>query len=329
MAITTFGTAFGRSTSEVLLDEARKLPKRNSRKHTLLLLSCYIDPERIQNLLENLLGIVKLTNVHLSFNISEAFRIGPASVKSQMKTLGEWCKSKRVKLKWQALCAGTLVHSKGYSLYQTGKDANEVLAGFFLVGSPNLTKPGFFEARNIELGYISDNLDELVSFINTYDELAERFGKDIDDEVFKQNQALFRFSLLSEGIFLHKWDGSLSKLVGIRYQMTAEGRRNTQLAQEFVELGIEPGNSVTLQPIGLKYLPQKTISSGFVRKYTVDTLLGRWCPLDVWRTVAESIENKTNFLAQFRDATKPERMKEVLEKAQSIQTRLLERQLIT
>jgi len=328
VTISLLGRAFDRSTSELLLNAAKRFENRKACKHTLLLLSCYVDPPSIKNLLSTLLDIVNLTSVDIAFDISEAFRIGPALVKRQFKELREWCKTKKIRLRWRALCAGTLVHSKGYSLYQTKKSPDEIIAGSLLVGSSNLTRPGFFEARNVELGYVSDQLDEVVSFINVYRALAAKFEKKIDSDIFNKNEALFRFSLLSAGIFLHKWDGSLSKLVGIRYQMTAKGRQNTQLAPEFLELGIEPGNSVTLQPIGLQNLPQKSISGAFVRKYTIDTLLGRWCPLDVWRAVEENIKDQTKFVEQFRDATSPERMKEVLKRAKVIQSSLLKKRLI-
>lgn len=326
MSLLSLGRYFRKPAAELFLKAAADLDKPKQRRHELWALSCYIDPGRFTAFLADLAVKVRLTDVNLAFNFAEAYRIGSVETKQHLLEIEKWCKKRHIHFEWRALSAGTLVHSKGYAIFQRVND--EIASGTLLIGSANMTSPGFFDGGNIELGCFTSRLADLRDFERLYDRLWEDFGTDIDEQVFRQDLALFKYSLLSSGVFLHKWDGSLAQMVGLKYQITELGKKQAQLDPELIRLGFEMSDSLTRQVLKLHELPRKEIPGEFTKRFTVDTFMGRWCPSEAWREVAKRLEGADSFISAFNEATTDEKLMNAASEAKAVHDDLIVRGLL-
>jgi len=69
--------------------------------------------------------------------------------------------------------------------------------------------------------------------------------------------------------------------------MTARGREKAvQIAPELKVQGYDLGvGTLSRQP--LRFKATKVLPKPFSKTYTIDTLLGRWCPRSVWEVVGQ------------------------------------------
>lgn len=332
MSLFPMSRAHNRIGFDELVNAADELERKKQHRHELWLLSCYLEPEVVRDLVAELDKRIRLTDVYLAFDVSEYYRIGPRAVRKAMGALKSSCtqRSPGVYFDWRVLAArakgkgmGGLVHAKGFAVLQRVDDI--VSGGVLLIGSANLTRPGLSEGRNIELGYISKRLGDLRAFESAYDQLWSDYSVDIDSTALELDDAQFRYALLSSGVFLHKWSGGLRQLVGIKYQV-ANKEKWAQLPPELKEEGFELSDTLTRQPLPLKDLPQREVSADFARSFTIDTAIGRWCPREVWQLVAE--QDAEQFVQAFNAATDLEKLNAMLPELKQRQDELIARELI-
>lgn len=122
-------------------------------------------------------------------------------------------------------------------------------------------------------------------------------SKDISGYAKREDEYEFRHALLSSGVFIHDWKEGLNSKLGVRYSLTEKGRNNVSVNPELVDLGFKVDKAtITRNPLShINVLNSRALPKQFQRKYTVDTLLGRWCPHSVWDVVEDVTENDAEF----------------------------------
>ncbi|MCI5145469.1 MAG: hypothetical protein D3923_08030, partial [Candidatus Electrothrix sp. AR3] len=261
----------------------------------------------------------------LAFNFAEIYKIGPMETKDKLLSVQINLKKIRIDFEWKALASSKLVHSKGYAIIQrvNGKTKD----GVVLITSANFTNPGF-TGGNIELGYISTKKLDLKDFEIKYDYLWDEVGTDISTAVFKQNNFLFKFALLSSGVFIHKWSGSLRQQVGIKYELTELAKEKGTIAPELAAVGFEAGDTFTRQVLNLSELPPKEVPSSFIKRFTIETYWGRWCPADAWKRLSRTFEGSEGFIEEFQSAVEEKTLLGIKDDAYSVQEKLVKQGLI-
>lgn len=314
------------SSAWVLIDEkSREFSKVKQRAHKLFILTCYVDLDLIEKYVKYLLKSMRLTEVTLAFNFAEIYKNGPSSTVDKLKLIQVKLKKKGVEFEWKALASSKLVHSKGYALIQ--KTSDGVSDGIVLITSANFTMPGF-NGDNVEIGYLSTRKNDIKEFQTTYEYFLDNLGSDIGPAIFKQEKYLLKYSILSSGLFLHKWSGSISQQIGIRYELTSLAKEKGTIAPELASLGFEAGDTFTRQILKIGELPQKEIPRSFIARFTIETYWGRWCPREAWKVLSESFEGASHFIQEFMILTDDSTLENAKNEALVVQSELIEKGLI-
>lgn len=314
-----------KSAGKLIAETARSLDRIRQRRHELWILTCYVEFDLVEVYVGYLLKDIRITDVYLAFNFSEIYKDGPNKTAERLKKITNSLEKKGINFEWKALASSKLVHSKGYALIQ--RSHGTVSGGVVLTTSANYTVPGF-KGGNIEIGYLSTKKIDINDFEATYDYLWENLGRDIDSAVFKQEEYLLKFALLSSGLFLHKWSGSLSQQIGIRYELTPLAKERGAIAPELAAVGFEAGDTFTRQVLNMSELPAKEIPRSFTTRFTIETYWGRWCPIGAWDVLSKSFEGADQFIQQFETATEESALREAKEKAIAVQSDLIAKGLI-
>ncbi len=323
----------------VFVDATKNLRWRNGRSHKLLILSCYIDFKALKNLIIKIKDELPVIEVGLAFEFYEAFRSRrPNETKKELESLEKWCNKHEIKFDWRAIRVGALMHAKGYALVQILEGGYG--DGIVCVGSGNATFPGLgqrtqseIQRSNVELFQISTNGDEVIEFLNIWNQL-EAYERSLDAASSKADHYEFAYMLLASGVFLHDWRDSLRSKVGIKYTLTPEGRKAISVDEELKRLGFDVDMAtMTRNPlVTVDFSLTRAMPSSFTRMYTVDSLMGRWCPRSVWNVVEEVVEGDADFkkfLKSFLKATEPENLKNCAEAEEQISRQLVERGVVT
>ena len=325
MSIYILNTKHGKSAWKAIDETVQFFQRKKQQRHELWVLSCYVDLDLIEKYVAYLLKRIRITDVYLSFNFAEIYKIGPNDTAEKLCSIQKNLNEKGIEFEWKALASSKLVHSKGYAVIQRLGD--KVSAGVVLTTSANFTVPGF-KGGNIELGYLSTKKKDIQDFENAYNYLWDTLGSDINSAVFKQEKYLFKFALLASGLFLHKWSGNLSQQVGIKYELTPLAKEKGAIAPELVAVGFEAGDTFTRQVLNLGELPKKEVPRSFITRFTIETYWGRWCPVEAWNILSESFEGVEQFVIQFQHATEEDILNKVIDDALEIQTVLISKGLI-
>jgi hypothetical protein len=325
MGISIFERGQEHSGFTLIRDSTSEFDRPRQRRHEVLILTCYVNFDCIKRLIKELRGTIRVTDFFLAFDMSEVFREGPVKVDNKLKEICSWCKDKNINFRVKALSATSLVHAKGYAIIQ--RCDGQVSDGLTLITSANFTGAGFF-GKNVEVGYYSRKKSDVLDFEKMYINLWESYGKDITKEIEADSLYLYKYSLLTSGVFLHKWDGSLSKMVGVKYRLTERGKEQSTFNPELAELGVEPGDTFTRQPIRLDELPRKAIPAAFTKSFTIETHWGRWCPKAIWIELYRHIGQVDNFHTSFASKTTDDILAEACDREKEVQDRLLSLGLI-
>lgn len=330
------------SMRNVFVDTAiEKLRYIDGRDLHLLIISCYIDFGAIRDLILRLKKqIQRLNEVSLAFEYYEAFRSRrPNETLRELNILEGLCHNIGIKFDFRAIRVGALMHAKGYALFQT--TPNGVGDSIVYVGSGNATFPGLGrnalhgdQRTNVELFQISINSNsDIDQFLSIWNDLCQ-FEQDLNAPALKADDYEFSYTFLASGVFLHDWRESLSSKIGVKYKLTPEGQKLISLDVELKNLGFDMNKAtMTHNPLqGVDFTLIRSMPQGFTRMYTVDSLLGRWCPISVWRIVEDTIERDNSFkifYKTFLAATEPNKLEEYAKKEGKISTQLVERGIVT
>ena len=324
------------STKTVLLDTIRMLPNpQRSHASELWILTCYINFDRVAELIKIVKQERNIDYVFLMFNASEAYRFGVNSTLSKLDRIVRSYEKDSVAVEWRAISTGDtgLMHAKAYGFLQRAKKTNSVTSGFVLISSGNFTSSGFHTASNIELGYFSKQIDDLRRFESIYDYLWENRAVDIKPKLDDCEDILFYFSLLSYGVFLYKWTADINSMTGVKYGFTddaMEELKGVPTNPLLVDLNARAERaSFTVSYLNFADLPRKAFPREFSGMYTVETFIGRWCPTPVWREVKNCISKDLDvFIKKFRSATTPKKLEQAKRRIQQDSSDLYDQDLI-
>lgn len=325
MSIYILNNELGKSAWELIADSSISLEKIHQRRHELWILTCYVDFDLVEQYVNVLKNNIRITDVYLAFNFSEIYKDGPNKASEKLGKITRSLKKNGIEFEWKALASSKLVHSKGYALIQ--RSGGAVPGGIVLTTSANFTVPGF-KGGNVEIGYLSTKKKDVQDFEKAYNKLWDKLGREIDLAIFKQEEYLLKFALLSSGVFLHKWSGNLSQQIGIRYELTSLAKEKGAIAPELANVGFETGDSFTRQVLNMSELPPKEIPRSFINRFTIETFWGRWCPIDAWNALRKSFEGANQFIQQFEKATDESILNKVKKESLLVQKDLVEKTLI-
>ena len=307
-----------------------------------MILSCYVDFTAIRRLINSIRGVAHLTNVYLAFEYFEVFRgRQPNEILSELEKLRQYCGNHNIDFAWEVIRAGALMHAKSYAVIQFAGARGRLIegtrgelgGGVVCVGSGNATSPGLGSAlrTNVELTYLSKAQEDLEKFLAVWDRLmGDR--RNLDEALLRFDAYEFAYSLLAHGVFLHDWRDNLTSKICVKYTLTSEGRRAITVNDELKSLGFDIDHAtINRNPLKLE-INARILPPTFAGIYTVDTLLGRWCPMSIWNVVEETVSHDQqfqDFLVLFRKATRPLKLNEIAENERQIAKRLLDRRFVT
>jgi predicted RNase H-like HicB family nuclease len=315
----------GTPTKDLIRERTLSFDRKKQRRHEFWILTCYVDLELICGYVKYLAKEIRITDVFLAFNFSEIYKNGPKSTEEKLISIQNDLNKIKINFEWKTLASSKLVHSKGYAIIQ--KSDGHISDGFTLTTSANFTHPGFY-GENVELGYLSTQKKDIKDFERIYNHLWENLGRDLHSAVFKDEAYLFKFALLSSGVFLHKWQGSIKQHTGIKYELTSLAKEKGSIAPELATLGFDAGNTFTRQVLDMNDLPQKEVPGSFIKKFTIETYWGRWCPTDAWQALSEIFNGASEFIKKFEAATDDLTLERVMHEANLVQSDLIKKGLI-
>jgi len=327
VSIYILNSDYGNPAESIIISQAIKsLHKIKQRKHEFLILTCYVDLNLVEDCVERLLNSFKLSRVRLAFNFSEIYKIGPSDTNKKLKEIQANLKKKRIDFECSVLAYSKLVHSKGYALIQ---EFNGVISGgVALTTSANFTRPGF-QGENIEIGYLSSKKTDLNNFKKIYEYICGNLGTELIPSIFKEQEYLLKFSILSSGVFLHKWSGNLKQEIGIKYDVTPFVKEQGAIPPPLKDAGFERDDTTfTRQVLKVDTLPSKEIPPSFIKQFTIETYWGRWCPIDAWEELRRYYKGANQFINEFHRITEESALLKVKEEAQLTQQDLIEKGLI-
>lgn len=325
MSIKILNKKHGETAENILQEAVKKIQRKKQRRHQLLILSCYIDMELVEDYVKLISNEINITDVFFAFDFSEIYKIGPIETKCKLSNIEKNLRKYGINFEWKALTSSKLVHSKGYAIIQRLR--TDIEDGVVLITSANFTRPGF-QGSNIELGCLTKKKQDIKDFENLYKYLWDTIGKNISAAIIKQNEFMFKFALLSSGLFIHKWSGNLRQQVGIKYELTEFAKSKGTIAPELAAIGFEAGDTFTRQVLNLSELPQKEVPSSFIKRFTTETYWGRWCPASAWNRLSLRFEGEEKFINEFQSSVEESVLQKIKNDALLVQKRLIKKGLI-
>lgn len=321
MAISIFSKNH-ESLIKVITASVDNFERKKLHRHELWILTCYINIGLIEELANVIKNSVKLTNIYVVFDISEAHKNGIENVLAQFNTLKSNLFESKISLEYMALDTSGLSHCKGYALYQRVNDKIE--DGIVVITSANFTKSGFWGNKNIEIGYVTNKKADLQKFEFLYNSIWTDYGvANLDSELIIEDENSLQFALLQGGIFLHKWEGSISQQIGLRYYLTDKAKTQRSIIEGIEGLDIEAEDTITHQILNLSNLPKKALPKNFTRMFTIDTNWGRWCPSTFWDNIVPLMGDFSDFQDSFKENTTEDELDKALARVLSTQLRLM------
>lgn len=257
--------------TDALVDLLTKSPNKK-RNYSLYLTSCYFTTKSAKLLIKRLAEIVRLQSIEIYIDRKSAIAIGK-------EALLRFCKPYHaIPMQLHAVETTHLFHSKAYALVARSK--NEIIDGSLVVGSANLTGQGLTEKRgNVETLLATTDNEVLNEFLLQLQRLQT---VTIDElELFKNSDDFnFKYALLREGLFVHKWNESLVQYLSVRYQLSENGRKQTG-NDELRDIGFEVENATISKQYFhfLDYTPAHLeYAEGLIKNYGIETQLGHWVP---------------------------------------------------
>jgi hypothetical protein len=325
---------------EIIVEAAAELPRRNQRRHELRIVTCYVDFGAVKQLIKEMSDVIKLRSIFLMFEYMDIFRSDrrPNAAQKELESLRAWCRRHDMDFDGTPVRVGALMHAKAYAITQ--EDSSRTLVGgLAFVSSGNATHRGLGfgqQQPNVELTTSTTTLKGVREFLRVWDTIAKS-QKDMSSAAANEDEYARKFALFSTGVFLHKWAIPFGSQTAIRYGLTEAGRNGIiQIEQEFKDQFDDlDRETLSRQPLsrygGVNTKVGKPLPPHFTRMYTIDTLLGRWCPSDVWSTVERIVdedEGFTDFVNKLKSAATPEKLDNVVRQEANFERALVDRGFI-
>jgi len=265
------------------------------RYHSLYLSSCYFNLESAMELINEIGRSIHIYEVVIHVDRKEAISIGKVE-------LEKFCNSfKSFKVNFYAVDANSLFHSKLYALISYDNNG-DVFCGSLVIGSANLTGRGLVNrSGNIESMLDTQDHELLLQFVKQTKKLACFSIQDIEN-FSSADEYSFKYSLLQEGAFIHKWMDNLGQYLSVRYQLNGNGKKI--IGDDKFRIA---GFNIEAATISKRYFdfsyepPHLDGAENLTRNYGIETYLGYWLPLEALETMFDQ-----NKFSEFRNALESE-----------------------
>ena len=263
-----------------LIELLMKSPDKR-RRHCLYLASCYFTRDSAKALINNMKELINLTEVKIYIDRKTACCIGKADLTKFYKSFND------IKVNIYAVETEYLFHTKAYAIISTDND-DSIVCGSLVIGSANLTGSGLTSKYgNIESLLDTQDNTYLIHFIEEILNLKLLAVENI--EQFKNaDDFSFKFALLQEGCFVHKWSDNLGAYLSTRYQLNEKGKE--KIGDESFK---NAGFNIETATISKRYFkfdyepPHLENADNLKRNYGIETFLGHWIPNAALETLFE------------------------------------------
>lgn len=243
------------------------------RRHELYLCTCYFAPDAARKLINEVVSRYKVAKVHIYIDRRTAIAIGAGRLSRYENSF------KGVEVRVWAVESPYLFHSKSYLLASFDENF-DVYCGSLVIGSANLTGAGLTSrSGNIECLLDTQDPDLISEHIRCLKELNLKAA--IDIEVYDQaDEFSFKYALIQEGAFLHKWNDTVERYFSTRYRLSEKGRATIKnSAFEGVGFALETA-TISKSYFVFDYAPTHLEGAeNLVRNFGIETYLGHWIPL--------------------------------------------------
>ena len=268
---------FQSDKKQSLIDYLTKEIQANNSYH-LILVSCYLNLDSVDKLIELLKRLVNLTKISIYVDRGTAIKIGKKDISDRINKISQ---NLGFKINFKIAKTANLFHAKAYCLL-----ADDNSNGSLVLGSANLTDNGLIGGYgNIELLHPIYNIEDVLDF---YNELTSSRLKFINlsqlEEFDDTDNYYFKYALLQEGCFVQINKITINNLLNFKYKFNEKGRKESN-SKELKDLGLEGQNSYNanyfqdikddIDKICLKYNPSFKIDWG---DYGINTAFGCWIP---------------------------------------------------
>ncbi|MDD2997590.1 MAG: hypothetical protein PHV05_00935 [Candidatus Riflebacteria bacterium] len=302
------------------------------KRYDLWLLTCYLDHGALKETITRLADKIKIGSIYVAYDVTEIYRQGGkffSSASVNIETCAKEIGAKNIHLFSIHGQNGELFHGKAYGIIPTDQDfsANK---GLVALTSANLTYPGILGKGNVEIAYFSDSTQLVKQFRDQFNSICATLCIENEKILANNCQRLRHYEILSGGVFLNKWPGSFKSETALRFKLSKECQKLIEIGdQELRDLGlnIEKG-SLTRHLISSIDIPRKSLPKSFLKDFTIETYIGRFCPSSIWDFV-EAIHKKdfNSFKLQVADVTSREKLDSYCMQALEIQKKLVARSL--
>lgn len=279
-----FNTAKGKASR---LIEALRSNVDNRKKYQLSIFTCYLanDLEKVSNFIDEMSSSIKLTDVKLYIDARECIRIGIEKLREFEESYADY----NIGFEVTAIDTPNLFHSKAYALL-----SHDEQTGALAVGSANFTGAGLLVKKSRNNKEIDGNYETLlltneVGIVRNFLELKRigaKYFKTLDElEEHKEESFSFKYALLQQGKFVHKWSETFNQYFAIRYKLSEKGK--SKIGNDFLK---KLGFTVDAETISRQFFDFSSIKKNdemdeqkFNRllRRGIETFLGHWLPLSL------------------------------------------------
>lgn len=259
------------SKKDTLINLLSKTDKR--RNYSLYLVSCYFTAGAAKKIINELGKVMKFSEVNVYIDRKSAYKAGKIQ-------LNEFCSSfNNLTVNFFAVDTIFLFHTKTYALISY--DQYNSIYGILVAGSANLTESGLTSnSGNIESLFDTQDSERLREFTSQIEKLKTLSIDEIDK--FKDAKDFnFKYALLCEGIFVHKWTDDLGKYLSIRYELNENGKQKIG-DPAFKNVGFDIDTaSISKRYFDFDYEPRLSSEQArnITRNYGIENHLGHWLPI--------------------------------------------------
>lgn len=265
------------------------------KKYNLIIFTCYIsnDIKYMDSFFDEISNFVKLCDIRIYVDARDCIRVGVDEIIAYENSFN----SKGKSLKFIAVDTPTLFHTKAYCVLSVDETV-----GALAVGSANFSISGIFSSNkgNYETLLLTNNIETIHSFLNL--EEIEKHSKDlIDLLVYKKESFSFKYAVLNQGRFVHKWNENLNQYFATRYNLSERGKHiSTSDALKSLGFG---GDSETISRQFFDFKKSEIDGDVFdsLLRDGIETYIGYWVPLPLLRGI-DKLRNVNDIFQEVSDS---------------------------
>jgi hypothetical protein len=206
-----------------LIDYLTKEIQPNNSYH-LILVSCYLNLDSVDELIESLKQSANLTKISIYIDRGTAIKIGKKDISDRINKISQ---NLGFEINFKIAKTANLFHAKAYCLL-----ADDNSNGSLVLGSANLTDSGLIGIRgygNVELLYETYDIEHITNFYSDLTKSSILEFIDISNlETFDEtDEYYFQYALLLEGYFVQPYDITVENLLSFSYEFNKNTRSQT------------------------------------------------------------------------------------------------------